>query len=160
MVSWSASKNLAVIPAHRIGIESGLELGREEEAQARDRPVLAARVADQAGERAVDVLFQLRRRAHLLLAEQVQDELRRPDALDRIIDVAQRLERGRGLLVPRLVDDALEREGERPCAPVLVDNDHLRVRVAQKLDRQRAEERALPRAGRADDEGVADVLDR
>jgi hypothetical protein len=83
-----------------------------------------------------------------------------PESLGFVVDVRERLKGARGAVVARLVVGAADGERGGARRPVLVEDDDPSVRIPEELEREKAEKGALPGAGRADDQRMADVLDR
>ena len=113
----------------------------------------------QTGDDFGDAGFHRRRERVVLSGDEVEDELGRPVPFGAIVDARERLEGEVGGVVAGLVVGAADGEGGGARGAILVEDDDPGARVALELQRQEGEERALPRAGRADDERVADVLD-
>ena len=91
--------------------------------------------------------------------EKVEHELRAPDPLRALVDVGERLEGAGRRFVARLVVGATDGQGGGARTAILVEDEDACFRVALPLQREQGEESALAGAGRADDEGVADVAD-
>ena len=110
------------------------------------------------------MLLQLGRDRHALAAKQRRDPFRGPGALAGIVDARERLQGHRlGSLVreraAEVMPVAAHRQGRRPDRPAEVEGEDLGARISAELEGHQRQQDGLPRAGRADDQSVADIAD-
>ena len=110
------------------------------------------------------MLLQLGRDRHGLAPQERRDPFRRPGALAGVVHARERLQ---GHRLGRLVGEraaevmpvAAHRQRRGPDRAAEIEGEDLGARVAAELQRHQRQQHGLPRAGRPDDQGVANIAD-
>ena len=110
------------------------------------------------------MLLQFRGDGDGLAGEQRRDPFGGPGALAGIVDAGKRLQGDRlgeviGEGAAEIVPVAAHRERRGPDAAAEVEGEDLRAGITAELQRHQRQQHALARAGRADDQRVADIAD-
>ena len=93
-----------------------------------------------------------------------RDPFRRPGALAGIVHAREwlqghRLGRLVGERAAEVMPVAAHRQRRGPDRAAEIESENLGARVAAELQRHQRQQHGLPRAGRSDDQGVADIAD-
>ena len=102
-------------------------------------------------------MHQRRGQGDVLQCQNVANIAQRPVAFPVLVDMRQRLEGNRGLIVAGFVITSPHCHGGSPRRTVLVEHDDLRFRVLEPLQRQQVQQGGFAGAGRAQDDGMANV---
>ena len=110
------------------------------------------------------MLLELGRDRHGFAAEQRRDPFRRPGPLAGIVHAREwlqghRLGRLVGERAAEVMPVAAHCEGRGPDRAAEIEGEDLGARVAAELQRHQRQQHGLSRAGRPDDQGVADIAD-
>ena len=150
--------------ADAVGLQRLLQRRRlQQDRQAGDGALLHRR-RRQRGQRRPDVLLGGRVDGDAFLGEDGRHPLRRPGALGLIVDARQRLQRHRmlragGQAAAEIVPVAAHGDRRGADRAAEVEGENLVVPVTAELHRHQRQQHRLARAGRADDQRVADVAD-
>src|SRR5690606_26363936 len=87
-----------------------------------------------------------------------RDPVERPGAFTRIIDAAERFQ-SEGALLAQIEEVSAEPKHSRADRALLIENEDLRIFVAQPLRGERGEQHRLAGAGRTNHERMADIAD-
>ena len=137
----------------------GLEQGREAAERA-----FTHRCGSKIGQGRPDERLGLGPKRHPFPGEQPRQPIDRPCPFARIVDTGQRLKaqgarRGAANRGAQIVGFAAHAQGGGADRGPEVEGDDLSVRVATELQGGERQEDAFPRPRRADQQGVADVVD-
>ena len=154
----------AISPANAVRPQCLFQIiGLEQHRQAGDC-AFSNRGGRQRGQRRPDIFLGLGRYGHTLAAKDGGDPVGRPGALVGIVNAGERLERdGRLIAVRQSAAQVMPiaAHGKR-CGPdraAEVERKDLSIGITAELQSHEGEQHGLARAGRADDEGVADIAD-